>query len=338
MYTIVENRKSESTKYLVLCIILLIILSLQIRTFIINQTIFVFELIGSLVLFILFLFRFLTFMKYTMELNEEKIIIKAFKTKLIKIQDIDYYAFSASRINDTFDVIILIKGQEIKIRTHYIKEMIDVFYNNNVKRIDGLNVNAINKQAASQKFAFIIILIVFILTIIFVSGFKPYARQKIKSKEINSALNTYYLVDNNRFAIFPQNVGKIIDQGFVKTKTGMQIYLISKYSEADFEREYKRLYNPSLKEYVWPKEFVSGFNYRTIVTKYGNNVFEYACLNANDNIIAYIYFENTRYDDIAFDKIYIPLEFQYYYNEIITTSSKYDYYGNPNVIEFKKQW
>ena len=336
MYSIIENRKSESTKYLVLCIIFGVTFAIQILLCIINHSIYVFTLMANFALFLIFFLCFLVLIKYRIEFNGEKIIIKTFKTKLIKIQDIDYYAFSASRINDTFDVIILIKGQEIKIRTHHIKEMINAFYSNNIKRIDGLNINAINKQVIHQRLELILTLIIFVFAVEFLTAsFKLNGGQRIESKDINSALSTYYLVDNNRFAIFPEKAGKVFDQGFVKTKTGMQIYLITQYDSESFKKEYERLYNPSLTVYAWPIKFEGErFNYTTIVTKYGHNVFEYACFNKRSNTIAYIYFENTRYDEINFDKKYLPTEFKYYYNEMMTTISEYDYYKDPDTMYF----
>ena len=328
MYQIIERRKDESTKLILLSAVFGLAVALQIGQLIINHTLYVFTLIFNLILFVICVISSLALLKYKMEFNGEKILIKVFQTKVVKIKDIDYYAFSQSRIKGVFDIIIFIKGQEIRIRTRYIKELIDAFFTNNIKRIDNLNIRAFNKQALLQRLELIIILFLLVLTMQFIVQFNIYDAQRIESKDIQSALNTYYLLDNKRFAIFPQKTDIIIDEGFVKTKLGMQIYLISKYDDQDFYDELTRLYNPDKIGYRLPKKMdYSQFNYIMIITKSYKTIFEYAYFDKSNNIVAYIYFENTRYDEIAFDKKYLPIEYKYYYNEMIYTLDSYDYYN-----------
>ena len=102
----------------------------------------------------------------------------------------------------------------------------------------------------------------------------------------------------------------------------------TKITNEIFNREVKALKEVKCKYSV---EMYDNFNddkfyYATIITIYKKNVFEYACLNDEKNEIAYIYIQNVKYNEVCFEKKYLPVEFRYYYNELMVTKDEYNYY------------
>lgn len=330
MSCVVENRDNDNIKYLVLSIITSVSLVYQILYYIINKMILASPLIFNVILFIIFVFNWLKYFKYSLEFDNERILIKFFKVNVINVKDIDYYVCSSTKNKKTYNVAMFLNDKKIIIRTSHIEELTAVFDNNNIQKNETINLLAELKQAKLQRIEFIIVLAILLLGLMILSMFNIKGERRIKSKDINTALNVYYLIDSNRFAIFPgYNMKKVIDQRFVKTEQGMYIYLIAQYDNNGFDNECKRIYDPTNEKYIWPKKYEGdAFDYPTIVTKYGKNVFEYACLDETNNIIAYIYFENIKYNEIMFEKKYLPNIFKYYSNEIMMTETEYDYYNN----------
>ena len=321
----IENRQANKYKYLVLFIISMSLLVISLFQ---SIKLLRFDLFGLLLyslLSVTFLIFYIKYNKYILQFDEEKIIIKDFKTRTIIIKDIDYYVIGKSNIRGMCEFLIVIKGLEYHFQSFHIKELVNALDVNCIKRIESINLHAINKQTAQQKCELILVLLFFVIFISVVPFFVH--NRTIKTDDIYDTIKTYHIINKKRFAIFPMLDSKnIVEKRCVIDNKSMQIYLLAKYDDKEFNNEVNRLYNPSNTDYTWPKYYTSGYNYDTIVTIYKKNVFEYACLDFENKVIAYVYIENVRYDEICFDKKYAPTEFQYYYNELMLTKKEYNYY------------
>ncbi len=320
----IENKKTEKHKFLILFVITGIIFLLLLYQNIKNMHFDLYGLLLFFSLFIIFLFNYIKCDKYLLQVDENKILIKIFKVNTIIIKDIDYYSLCKSNTRGVCHFLIVVKGIEYRFTSFHIRELINLLDNNQIKRLESINLGAINKQAKVQRLELILMIIIFILSINVVPFLVK--NKKIEIEDIYAPIRAYSF-NNNRFAIFPILENKnIIEMKFVQTNQSMQIYLLAKYDEKEFQEEKIRLYNPDDINYVWPRYSEDKFNYTTIITIYKKNVFEYACLNDDKNEIAYIYFENVKYNEVCFEEKYLPIEFRYYYNELMVTTNEYNYY------------
>ena len=88
-----------------------------------------------------------------------------------------------------------------------------------------------------------------------------------ENEDIYAPIRTYALINDKRFAIFPVLENEnIIEKKFVQTNQSMQIYLLAKYDEKEFQEEKMRLYNPSDGNHAWPIYNDDKFYYIVIIS------------------------------------------------------------------------
>ena len=321
----IEDKKEKKYIFLILFIITGIIFLLMLYRSIKNVYFDLYGLLLFFSLFVIFLFNYIKYDKYLLQVDENKIVIKIFKVNTIIIKDIDYYSLYKSNTRGVCDFLIIVKGIEYHFTSFHIFELVNLFDKNQIKRLENINLGAINRQAKAQRLELILMIILFVLSINVVPFLVK--NKKIENEDIYAPIRTYALINDKRFAIFPVLENEnIIEKKFVQTNQSMQIYLLAKYDEKEFQEEKMRLYNPSDGNHAWPIYNDDKFYYATIITIYKKNVFEYACLNDEKNEIAYIYIQNVKYNEVCFEKKYLPVEFRYYYNELMVTKDEYNYY------------
>ena len=157
--------------------------------------------------------------------------------------------------------------------------------------------------------------------------------------------NQYLQVKNSslpEFVIFPENLSNIsTDSEYYhadyKYREGIEVYLNASYEKSEFEKEISRIEQISYKMHnsheakTVIKDNAELFNYVTYITVFNfNGVYEYACVDYENNRIIYIVLYAMSYEGISFDKIYLPKNYEDIKNEDIKDKFSYNMYNtNP---------
>lgn len=155
----------------------------------------------------------------------------------------------------------------------------------------------------------------------------------------------YLQIENSSlpdFMIFPDNLSNIsADSEYYhadyKYSDGIEVYLNATYEKNEFEKEVSRIEQISYKMQSShePKTVIKDnaelFNYVTYITMFNfNGVYEYACVDYENNRIIYIALYAMSYEGISFDKIYLPKNYEDIKNEDIKDEFSYNMYNtNP---------
>lgn len=157
--------------------------------------------------------------------------------------------------------------------------------------------------------------------------------------------NQYLQVKNSslpKFIIFPENLSNVsMDSEYYhadyKYRDGIEVYLNAAYEKNEFEKEVSRIEQISYKMQSShnPKTVIKDnaelFNYVTYITVFNfNGVYEYACVDFENNRIIYIALYAMSYKGISFDKKYLPKNYEDIKNGDLKDCFSYNMYNtNP---------
>lgn len=165
-----------------------------------------------------------------------------------------------------------------------------------------------------------VLLVVTFIMCIFSCSFGKITDRKITDK------NQYLQVKNTalpKFIIFPENLDNIsMDSEYYhadyKYRDGIEVYLNAFYEKNEFEKEISRIEQISYKMHSShaPKTVIKDnaelFNYVTYITVFNfGSVYEYACVDYENNRIIYIALYAMSYEGISFNKTYLPRNYDH---------------------------
>lgn len=152
------------------------------------------------------------------------------------------------------------------------------------------------------------IFLVAILTLIIAHLYILIASHYIYDGNITTCNLDYYELAIQNRRIFPNEIDKNNVIKFNYSSYGdnkKSILLIIKYDNNDF---YNTIKTFEKGEYKYDNYY---FNYPTYILKYykSNNLYEYACVDENNETIIYVYFYKVKCEEIVINVDYLPKEY-----------------------------